>query len=326
MRTSTHFPLCLIRSQMVCSSILITGLVLFAMMSSAWADPPSEVQPTSAQGLKPQINHVMAQLQATFKAQSQTPGQLFTVAVMPLKALDAGAKEANVVAALTELCATRLSEMPGVIQVERGRIDSVINELKRSQSGQLSPKYAAQAGKLIGASHVLLGTVSTVGANLQISVRLVTAETGVVLKGASALVPRQDLVAFSKDVVLVKSRGGALFRSLLIPGWGQIYNGDSTKGWLFLSASAILVGSAGTYALLGRQAETEYQDNTQQTVPRRRVANQHYGKVNTLLLTAGALWITAALDAVLSWRDTRQINLKGWVGQGTGGLSMTGSF
>lgn len=310
------------------SSIYLPSFI-FAQVPTPSASTPSVSTPSAStsakRGFRPQINKLITEIKTIFK-RDQTKNRLFTIAVMPLKAVDKGAKKADVTQALTELCATRLSKTPGIIQVERARIDSIISELKRSQKGELSPAHAAQAGKLIGATHVLLGTVSTIGADLQISIRLVESETGVILKAASELARRKDLIAFRKDVVLVKSRSGALFRSMLIPGWGQFYNGDVKKGWLFLGASVALIASIGTYALLGTRAKTRYQKNTQEVIPDRRIANDHYNTTNVLLVAAGTLWTAAILDAVFSWRDHEKINLKGWVNNQGNGLVLSGTF
>jgi tetratricopeptide (TPR) repeat protein len=44
--------------------------------------------------------------------------------------------------------------------------------------------------------------------------------------------------------------GQALWRSALVPGWGQFYNGQSTKGWIVGGATyAFLIGAAATYVI-----------------------------------------------------------------------------
>lgn len=37
---------------------------------------------------------------------------------------------------------------------------------------------------------------------------------------------------------------GSMFRSLVVPGWGQLHNGDRRKGWILLGAAAATAGSA----------------------------------------------------------------------------------
>jgi tetratricopeptide (TPR) repeat protein len=55
-----------------------------------------------------------------------------------------------------------------------------------------------------------------------------------------------------------KDWGQPLWRSAVLPGWGQFYNGDSTKGWIIGGITdAALIGSVVTY-MIGDGARKEY--------------------------------------------------------------------
>lgn len=66
----------------------------------------------------------------------------------------------------------------GIIKpVERQKLDKVMEELKLSMSGLTDDDYALQAGKLIGAKYILLGSMSKIGEQIKISCRLIETET-----------------------------------------------------------------------------------------------------------------------------------------------------
>jgi TolB-like protein len=278
-----------------------------------WASP-------STQQFESQITQATKKIADTLKTQSAQKEVITTVAVLPFKALDKGAKDLDLTNALSELLANHLSSQSGIINVERTSIDRIIGEVNRSRKGQISDASIAQAGKLMGARYVVVGSVSTLGAEIQVAIRVVASETGVITKALTLQAPRQNFVAFHKDVVVTKTRSGAIFRSMLLPGWGQLYNQDTYKGWITLSFTLTALTTAGIYGFLGSQAEAKYQENTKDTVPERAVANGNYQKARLALITGGVLWSYAVLDAFLTGKSSKKIDLKGWATPEGGGI------
>ncbi len=210
-------------------------------------------------------------------------GETFNaIAVLHLEALDKRAKKAEIAPAITEALSHRMTGLPGIVLVERGQIKRVIGEIKRVIKGELSPETGAKAGRLLGASYVVLGGVSTIGGTFQVTTRLVRSETGEIIGAGTVSIPRAEFVAFRRDVVVVKSKRGALFRSMLIPGWGQLYNGDLVKGTSTLAVAIGLAGAATTMGILGDSAGSDYLSNQEGVVGQREVANQRYMTANIL--------------------------------------------
>ena len=54
---------------------------------------------------------------------------------------------------------------------------------------------------------------------------------------------------------VLKSKSGALFRSFLIPGWGQSYNLEPTKAWVFGGVEALV--AAALWAHLDYQSKND---------------------------------------------------------------------
>ncbi len=248
------------------------------------------------------------------------------VAVLPFKPLDKDVTDHSLDKVSTELMSAKLAQRPRILQVERSRLDAVVSELKRSERGELSPKGAASVGKLLGANSVVLGSVGTAGADYIVTARAVDAETGQVLAAADPNFTRQGMIAISEEVVEVKSKFGAAVRSAVAPGWGQIYNGDTGRGIAYLTLFVGAAGGAITSAVLGVQAENEYQENSRDTVDRREDANAHYDRVNLFLIGLGAVWAVAVADAYITGTDAQVVDVGASAdGQGAG-LFLSGRF
>lgn len=237
------------------------------------------------------------------------PDGLRRVAVMPFEA-STEKKEVEELGNLSaELLAGRMAAQPRIVQVERQRLQSVVGEIKRAEGGQVSPDGAVNVGKLLGANAVILGSVGDAGSDYLVTARAVDVETGRVLVASDESVPRAGMVALSEDMVEVKTPLGAALRSAAVPGWGQIYNGDTVRGVAYIVGFAGFAGTAIVSAELGREAKNEYQENKPSTVDRREDGNAHYERVNIALAGLGVVWLASVLDAYFTGEDARIVHV-----------------
>ena len=86
---------------------------------------------------------------------------------------------------LQSMLTTDLSQVAGVTLVERARLHDVQGELKLGKTTAVDPATAAKAGKLAGASHIVVGTFTVVGKKLRLDSRLVVVASGVVALATS---------------------------------------------------------------------------------------------------------------------------------------------
>lgn len=106
-----------------------------------------------------------------------------------------------------------------------------------------------------------------------------------------------------------------LWRSALLPGWGQFYNGEKTKGWIIGGLTiGSLIGTIGTY-VVGDGARKEYEgfgpgteaskfDTAYSTWESMATLN------NTLAISFMALYTFNLVDAVISAKPaTRAVGL-----------------
>ncbi len=98
-----------------------------------------------------------------------------------------------------------------------------------------------------------------------------------------------------KDPDAEKTPEGALIRSLALPGWGQFYNDESTKGYIFAGAAGALTV---TSILLYLDAESTYDDYEDGKAS----YSDYTKKIDTTNIFVGitaAVWIYNAVDAYM---------------------------
>lgn len=270
-----------------------------AAESAVSTDRPGSVQA----GIQTLVNKLVAGMQIT------DDGGFTRVAVLPFESSSKSEDERHLGKVSAALLSSRLGAKPSIMQVERERLDTVLAELKRTERGAINPKGAVSVGKLLGASNVVLGSVAPSGAEFLLTARVVDSETGRIVSIADHSFPRSNLVAFSKDVVVVKSKTGAAIRSMVFPGWGQFYNGDIQKG---ASIGVVFIGlatAAAASAALAADSVRKYNQNEASTVQYRQDANDQHSTANTLLYSMAGVWALAAIEAYWNGRDAADINL-----------------
>lgn len=222
-----------------------------AAAATADADAETARQPArqnalAATGLQGRVRVLADTLAVTLK---RLPGdhrdQRF--AVVPFEAVGPEAQQRSLGVVVADLLTTDLVRDHRLELVERAQLGAVFNELALQQTGAVDDAQVLQVGKTVGARGLIVGRVSDGGDVFIVATRALDAETGVVLAAEEARLPKAELVAFSADAVVLKSRSGAAFRSLVAPGWGQAYNGDVVKG-LFVGAAVggLTVATAAT--------------------------------------------------------------------------------
>jgi len=101
-------------------------------------------------------------------------------------------------------------------------------------------------------------------------------------------------------VIVADPRLEAAWRSLLLPGWGQRFKGQKTKGRVFSIAAAALAGATVTGHLLRARAEKNYLNAGDNEVKRRyNIFNRYHLLRNNLALALGLVWSVGILDALI---------------------------
>ncbi len=221
---------------------------------------------------------------------------------------------------VAELVAAKLAERPPFVVVERERLKDIMREHRLKDLGMLDEGSTAEFGKLLGAQGIISGSLAAVGPRYILVVRQVDTETGRVDAAAEVAIERAGLVALSSDAVVLRSTEGALFRSALVPGWGQFYNREAAKGTAFLAAGLGALGTAAGFFVASKSAESDYESNTAASVPSRELANERLRVANIGLIVYGVVWAASLLDAYLTGEDFTGVALPSSVAGASGAL------
>lgn len=79
---------------------------------------------------------------------------------------------------LAQMLITDLTGEPGIVVVERAKLQAILDELELGHSGKVEGDTAAKVGKLLGAKWLILGSYFELMGTLRIDARLVRVETG----------------------------------------------------------------------------------------------------------------------------------------------------
>lgn len=230
--------------------LVATGRAVF----SASGVPPSEDGSLRAQ-IRRLADRVASGLD---KLEGESRYQRF--AIMPFEELGVTTKDKQLGLLVASELTTLLARDHGLILVERAQIKKVIDELALGQSGLVDESTSAKVGEVLGAQGLVLGSVSEAGDRYLVNSRVVAADTGKLVVAEDATLPAADLVALSSDAVVLRSLSGSIYRSILLPGWGQFYNREPVKGTMFIAAEVVAAGAAVFFHLKGKDAESEYND------------------------------------------------------------------
>lgn len=122
-----------------------------------------------------------------------------------------------------------------------------------------------------------------------------------------------EQVSSREDVrylIINDPRAGAAWRSVVVPGWGQLYKGEKRKGIILASLWGVTASGSVIAHLNRRQAQEHYRaSETQAQTQSRFTAFSTWHKVrNNLLLAAAGVWVFSYIDAVV-WGHSNGIEM-----------------
>lgn len=202
---------------------------------------------------------------------------------------------------------TLLRRDHGLLLVERAEVNRLIDELALGQTGLTDPQQTVQVGQLSGAQMLIIGSVVDAGARYRVNARAIDAGSAKVLAAQKVSLPAADLVALSAEAVVLRTRSGAIYRSLLLPGWGQVYNREPVKAGLFAGLEGLSAGLAVFFHVWGQQGANAYSQLGAGTSAARfreleERAELGFTLRNALLGATLGLHLLNVLDASLSGR------------------------
>lgn len=148
----------------------------------------TEESPTAGQKLQQAINTLTQEIKASI-----SDGGFHKAAVVPLTTLRG--EQSDLGLYITDKLTSMLSGGSGQLEmVERSKINAALAEIKLGESGLLSEETIQKTGKALGVDAVVVGTITDLGQEVDINVRIFSVSTLKILGKASQLLPKDDVV------------------------------------------------------------------------------------------------------------------------------------
>jgi len=231
------------------------------------------------------------------------------VAVLPFEEMGTQTQEKQLGLLVAAELTTSLRRDHNLLVVERSQLNKVIEELSLGQTGLTDPNKTAEVGKLAGAQLLVMGTVAEAGDRYSVNARVISVTDGQVKAAEQVDLPAADLVSLSSEAVVLRTKSGAIYRSLLMPGWGQFYNREPIKGAAFVGAEVLTAGLALTFHLLGQGYASKYDKMTPPSDTQVDIDNMWdkqttaYSRRNLLLIGLLVVHAVNILDATISGKS-----------------------
>ncbi|MAV16279.1 MAG: hypothetical protein CMG08_05670 [Candidatus Marinimicrobia bacterium] len=281
-----------------------------------------------------------AELLAKRAGPSEDAESKITVAVLDFEPRGISQLEAQT---LTDRFSTEITSTNRAILVARNAIGEIMQEQGYSEAECTSEECAAEIGALLGVEFMISGAIGKLGDTYTIDAKMFEVATGAAEKTINTtytgpvdgliteieilawkilgLDPPSELMKKRKGAVAAsdepkaKTRLGALIRSTILPGWGQLYSGKRIPSISFL-------GSAVALGVLASMSHSDYQaslddfnqfyglyhsssDPGEKSTLKGQAQNSHAqitnasGQVNTILYALAGVWVANIIHAAI---------------------------
>lgn len=132
------------------------------------------------------------------------------------------------------------------------------------------------------------------------SARVIAADSGEQYAALLHPLPVEATDTYTTGVLRPRTAAGAALRSAAYPGWGQLYNGETTQGVLFISTQTALLGVAAGFYIASGLAWSDYHADEAANVASKTDANTYEDRAAIALGLAGLVWAGSIIDA---WID-----------------------
>ncbi len=284
-----------------------------------------------------------------------------TVAVLDLEGRGISELEAQT---LTDRFRTSLGNTGAVRLVERNMMEEILMEQGFQQTGCTTDECAVEVGKLLGVQFMVGGAIGKIGETYTIDARMISIETGATERAreityigkVDGLIIEIEILAYEiagleatpellekrrlgtraflekQATLVVKTRSGALIRSLAFPGLGHFYTEKKKWGYGWAASELVTLGlifaayssyqsatdDYNTYTeLYNNETDTdliaEYRAKAEESHGDIESAN---GMIETMTSVAAAVWIGNAVHTFLSWpkkekpKDTASVGIE----------------
>ena len=102
--------------------------------------------------------------------------------------------------ALADMLVTDLAALSGVTLVERARLDDILAELELNQTTLVDPKRAVEVGRLVGATHMVVGLLVSSDPVLRIDARVIDVSRRDIVSSATVEGTKEEFFLLEKEL------------------------------------------------------------------------------------------------------------------------------
>ena len=106
-------------------------------------------------------------------------------------------------------------------------------------------------------------------------------------------------------------RPAATLRSIILPGWGQLYKNDKRKGYILVGSTATVILTTALFHFVQKEAHDQYLKASDPKIIEQKYDkyNSFYKLRNNTALLAGGIWLYAFFDALLAEPKEKQLKV-----------------
>lgn len=223
---------------------------------------------------------------------------------------------------MAEHVASFVAQSERVTVVERARMDEVLGEIALGQTGALDESKAAEAGKMAGATHLVVGSYEQIGRTIKLRARLVDVESGTVVGSALEESTKESAVLDAVSVRLLDVMG-------VTASYNKSYRAKRVLGFVAGGLAAGLAGlgawSQTTYTRADKEYTTSYNLNADEFGALREKARLHYNARGyfaggAAIMTGAAVYFFASNKGewIFTTKETALRVTPLWGGDGAG--------
>jgi TolB-like protein len=160
----------------------------------------SFAQSKSNDEVNEKVNEIVLQIFSAYK-KLESAKYRNRVAVLDFEEKSGEAKERKIGFAVSELLSTRLFQTGRFRMVERKQLAKALEEIALGMTGIVDENSAQEAGRMLGADMIVVGSVSEFGNLFNINVRLLETETGAVLTASAIQIEKPLLIKTTEQLL-----------------------------------------------------------------------------------------------------------------------------
>jgi hypothetical protein len=179
--------------------------------------------------------------------------------------------------------------------------------------------------RLLGVRYAFSGKLSKNNEGFILELEVISLKKLSVIAKSSIVLKENWVQQLVKNHLLVQTKASSIWRSALIPGWGQLHQDQESKGILYMGLSLTTLGLAVYSQLQANDYLSRYEKNLVSSVDDRADAKLYQSQANLLWMGLAGIWLTNIVDSIIC--SENKISISPFANQkGANGVMLSTEF